>query len=518
MARKRPNFLFIMADQLAAPALAAYGHKVTRTPRIDSLAEHGVTFENAYCNFPICAPSRFSMLSGQLPSRIGAYDNAAEFPSSVPTLMHYLRGAGYQTCLSGKMHFVGADQLHGFEDRLTTDIYPADFGWTPDWANKALKYSWSHHMQSVMEAGTCQRSLQIDFDDDVANQAVQKIFDLARGPDERPFFLCVSFTHPHDPFTCLPEHWERYDHDQIDMPAVPALPVDKLDPHARRLHFMDSVHRYDVTEEVVRRARHAYYGMISYVDDQVGRLMSALHRAGLADDTIVIFTGDHGEMLGERGMWYKMTFYEWSARIPLIVHAPKLFGPRRVRENVSLVDLLPTLLDFATDDHMPELIDPIDGRSLVRLVHGEDESWPDMVLSEYLAEGSVDPILMLKRGSRKFVYSRTDGTMLFDLATDPHELDDLAKKPGHGEEVARLTAEVDAIWNYAELERRVIESQKRRLFVHDVLLKGRYTPWDWQPRRDATQMYVRNVGIDEDVVKGRARLPFVPERKPDFPE
>src|SRR3546814_20469126 len=112
--------------------------------------------------------------------------------------------------------------------------------------------------------------------------------------------------------------------------------------------------------------------MISYVDYLMGRLLAALHRAGLADDTIIVFTGDHGEMLGERGMWYKMTFYEWSARIPLIIHAPRLFGPRRVHRNVSLVDLLPTLLDLATDDHMPELIDPIDGNSLVPLIHGED--------------------------------------------------------------------------------------------------------------------------------------------------
>src|SRR5690606_12413898 len=125
-----------------------------------------------------------------------------------------------------------------------------------------------------------------------------------------------------------------------------------------------------------------------YVDDLVGRLLAALHRAGLADDTVIVFTGDHGEMLGERGMRYKMTFYEWSARIPLIVHAPRLFGPRRVSQNVSLVDLLPTLLDLATDGHMPELIDPIDGNSLMPLVHGDADGWNDAVMSEYLAEGS----------------------------------------------------------------------------------------------------------------------------------
>jgi len=230
MADKPPNLLFIMADQLTAPALPFYGHPLVDTPHLSRLAADGVVFENAYCNFPLCAPSRYSMLSGRLPSRIDAFDNAAELPASVPTIAHYLRRLGYRTCLSGKMHFVGPDQLHGFEERLTTDIYPADFGWTPDWGAQEVAYSWSHHMQSVVEAGTCRRSLQIDFDEETAYQAEQKLYDLARDSDERPFFLVASFTHPHDPFTCLPQHWDRYDDAAIDRPAVPAIPVS----HGRR--------------------------------------------------------------------------------------------------------------------------------------------------------------------------------------------------------------------------------------------------------------------------------------------
>ena len=131
---KQPNILFIMADQMAGPALPMYGNPVVKTPHLEKLAGDGVTFRNAYCNNPICAPSRHSMMAGQLASRIGAYDNAAEMPTSVPTIAHYLRDLGYKTCLSGKMHFVGPDQLHGFEDRVTTDIYPADYGWTADWS------------------------------------------------------------------------------------------------------------------------------------------------------------------------------------------------------------------------------------------------------------------------------------------------------------------------------------------------------------------------------------------------
>lgn len=198
-----PNILFIMADQMAAPALPFHGHPVVKTPNLSRLAAEGVVFDNAYCNYPLCAPSRFALLSGRLPSAIGAFDNAAEFASSVPTFVHYARAAGYRTCLSGKMHFVGADQLHGFEERLTTDVYPADFGWTPDWGNGALAYDWSHHMASVIEAGPCHRSLQIDFDEETAHQAVQKIYDYGRTADEAPSsWRCPSRTRTTPSIAC----------------------------------------------------------------------------------------------------------------------------------------------------------------------------------------------------------------------------------------------------------------------------------------------------------------------------
>jgi choline-sulfatase len=198
----RPNLLILMADQLTAGALPAYGNRTAKTPHIDALAAGGVVFETFYCNSPLCAPSRFSFLSGRLPSEIGAYDNAAEFPAQIPTFAHYLRLAGYQTVLSGKMHFCGPDQLHGFEERLTTDIYPADFGWTPDWTRFDERPTWYHSMDSVTQAGPCARTNQIDFDDEVVFSARQKLFDhCAQRRDRRPFCLLVSMTHPHDPYT-----------------------------------------------------------------------------------------------------------------------------------------------------------------------------------------------------------------------------------------------------------------------------------------------------------------------------
>ena len=169
MAGTAPNILLIMADQLAPQFTSAYGHPLVKTPHMDALVERGMRFDNAYCNSPLCAPSRFSFMSGQLVTRIAAYDNASEFPASIPTFAHYLRAMGYRTCLSGKMHFVGPDQLHGFEERVTTDIYPADYAWTPDWelADERID-KWYHNMDSVREAGVAAATFQIDYDEETA--------------------------------------------------------------------------------------------------------------------------------------------------------------------------------------------------------------------------------------------------------------------------------------------------------------------------------------------------------------
>ncbi|MBU2533707.1 MAG: sulfatase-like hydrolase/transferase, partial [Alphaproteobacteria bacterium] len=176
----RPNIVLIQADQLTAKVLSMYGGKTAKTPNMDDIAAKGVTFLNSYCNNPVCGPSRASMMSGQLSSAVGCYDNAGEFLSSVPTFAHYLRYLGYRTCLAGKMHFVGADQLHGFEERVTTDIYPSDFGWTADWTQQDEPWAPSRmSLRSIVEAGVCKRSLQIDYDEEVCFQAVRKIYDYA---------------------------------------------------------------------------------------------------------------------------------------------------------------------------------------------------------------------------------------------------------------------------------------------------------------------------------------------------
>jgi len=442
----RPNVLLIMADQLGVQGVPAYGNPIVDAPNLSALAGDGVVFDAAYCNSPICAPSRASLLTGQLPSRIGAYDNGAELPASVPTLAHYLRSAGYRTSAAGKMHFLGPDQLHGFEERLTTDVYPAGLDWTPDWSlGPEDRLPWYHDMSSVLEAGASEATLQLDFDEEVGFRSVRHLFDLARSDDRRPFFFFVSLIHPHDPWEVPGASWDRYEGVPIDLPAVPAIPDGELDPHSARIRSMCGGMGLEVTDDTVRTARRAYYAAVSYVDDHVGRLLRALETTGLRDDTIVIVTSDHGEMLGERGLWYKMSFFEGSARVPLIVHAPRRFGARRVARNVSLVDLLPTVVELAGEGAAFEPADPIDGSSLVPLLGGEASGGEtDTVLAEYLAEGTVAPMVMIRRGRHKFVRCPGDPDQLFDVAADPRELSNLAASPDHADLARAFRDEVAA--------------------------------------------------------------------------
>lgn len=509
MSSKPCNILILMADQMTPSALRIHGNTVSRTPRIDALARDGVVFDSAYCASPLCGPSRFAFMAGKLPSKIGAYDNAAELPAQTLTFAHYLRAAGYRTVLSGKMHFCGPDQLHGFEERLTTDIYPADFGWVPDWDRPEARPSWYHNMSSVLDAGPCVRTNQLDFDDEVTFTVRQKLYDIARerqaGSDTRPFCVVASLTHPHDPYAIPAQYWNLYRDEEIDLPRT--MPDHEArDPHSERLRHVCENDRTPPTEQQVRNARRAYYGALSYVDAQFGAMLDALEASGLADDTIVIVTSDHGDMLGERGLWYKMTFFENATRVPLIVHAPKRFAPRRVAGSVSTIDLLPTLVELAGGAREAAWPDPVDGRSLVPHLLGDGGH--DEVFGEYFAEGAIAPIVMIRRGAYKFIHTSVDPDQLFDLSADPLELVNLAGNAQYAQTVAAFRAEIAARWDLDALHREVLASQRRRRFHYAATTQGRIQSWDWQPFVDASNRYMRN-HIELDTLEAMARFPRV---------
>ena len=221
----KPNILILMVDQLNGTLFPDGPAPFLATPNLAALAARSTRFANAYTGSPLCAPGRASFMSGQLPHRTRVYDNAAEFASDIPTYAHHLRRAGYATTLAGKMHFVGPDQLHGFEERLTTDIYPADFGWTPDYRKPGERINWWYHnLGSVTGAGVGEISNQLEYDDEVAYEAVRKVYDLGRRLDERPWMLTVSFTHPHDPYVARRRYWDLYADCEHLAPEVAALP------------------------------------------------------------------------------------------------------------------------------------------------------------------------------------------------------------------------------------------------------------------------------------------------------
>ncbi|MEM7257913.1 MAG: choline-sulfatase, partial [Pseudomonadota bacterium] len=472
MPQDKPNFLFIMADQMTAKALPLYGNKKVIAPNLERLAAGGVVFDSCYCNLPMCGPSRASLHCGMLPFGIGMYDNANEFATTIPTLPHYLRKLGYRTELAGKMHFVGPDQFHGYHTRHTTEIYPSNFAWTVDWSKGREYRPTNLTMAPVIESGPCIRSLQMDYDDEVEYYSVQAIYDLARQQDNQPFFLTVSFTSPHSPFVIGEDYWNLYRHDDIELPTVAEIPLDAKDHLSRNLHYCQARHLFTVTDEHRRTARHAYYGMISYIDEKVGRLVNTLEKTGLLDNTVVIFTSDHGEMMGERGMWYKQHFFDWAARVPLIVSCPQRFPAKRITQNVSLVDLMPTVLDSANNGAFTDLLDQPDGQSLYPALTASDASGADclsdIAISEFAADGSTGPNRMVKRGPWKYMYLEGEDELLYHTVEDPNEIDNRIDHPNCADIAQALRTIALTDWDPQHWRHTIAKDQQRRLLIHQV--------------------------------------------------
>lgn len=497
----QPNILIFMVDQLSGTLFPDGPADWLHAPNLKKLAAQSVRFANAYTASPLCAPGRASFMSGQLPSRTRVYDNAAEFASDIPTYAHHLRRAGYQTCLSGKMHFVGPDQLHGFEERLTTDIYPADFGWTPDYRKPGERIDWWYHnMGSVTGAGVAEISNQMEYDDEVAYHATRKVYDLARGGDDRPWCLTVSFTHPHDPYVARQKYWDLYEDCAHLLPEILAMEYEDHDPHAQRIFDANDWRSFDISESDIKNARRAYFANISYLDDKIGEVLVVLESTD--QKAIILFVSDHGDMLGERGLWFKMCFYEGSARVPLMIAAPGL-TPQRIAAPVSTLDVTPTLCALAGVS-MADVLPWTDGESLLPLARGGARSNP--VAMEYAAEASFAPLVCLRQGKWKYSRCSLDPDQLFDLDADPHELTNLASDPAHQARLTALKAKSEARWDLEQFDAQIRESQSRRRVVYDALRNGDYYPWDYQPLQKASQRYMRN-HMDLNMLEDSARFP-----------
>lgn len=465
----RPDILLVMADQLVPFLTGAYGHPVVQTPALDRLAAGGIRFDAAYTPYPLCSPARAALITGRYASTLGCYDNASILPADEPTVAHYLTNAGYDTVLTGKMHFVGPDQLHGFRRRLTTDVFPATMDWVPTMDEEGRFVRGGHARSYVPpEVGVRPWTTFLSYDEETHFRALEYLRERSRLRPEEPFFLVASYHHPHDPFHPTQELWDLYEGAEIGLPEQREWEVSAMDAWANEAHETDSVDLRDPA--ALTALRRAYYALVTYVDRKVGELLDAV-----PEDTVVLFTSDHGDMLGERGMVQKRCFYEWSVRVPLLLRLPGGRGAgERVPHPVSLLDVVPTLLDLAgVDERLPlhgrSLLDPDPGRA---------------VLAEYHVEKVRAPCFMARRGSRKLIHVHGHGEQLFDLEGDPNEWASL------DDDAADLRALILAEFDPEAIAADGAASVARRELIRAAMaLNG--TRWDYAPEYDATTMYVR---------------------------
>ena len=297
--------------------------------------------------------------------------------------------------------------------------------------------------------------------------------------------MVVSLIHPHDPYLARPEHWGLYNHDEIQMPMIPP----SLDPHSERLRHGIQADVVQVTDDEIRNARHAYFANCSYFDENVGVVVKALEESGQIDNTIVIVTSDHGDMLGERGLWYKMNMFEHSARVPLLISGPGVVKGTS-DSPCSLVDLLPTILDIGQKEK-PEIVMPIDGRSLWPIAQGKVEKNGEAI-AEYCAECASHPMFMIRRGHFKYIHCEVDPPQLYNIHDDPQELNNLIEDQKFKEMAESFEREVLSRWDSEAIRKNVIATQKQRRGIHAAMEAGISQSWDYNPPRDASNEFVRN--------------------------
>ncbi len=426
MTRPARNMLFIMSDEHNKRILGAAGHPMIRTPNLDRLAASGVRFSDAYCNSPICVPSRASFQTGRYVNEIRFWDNAIAYDGSIPSWAHRLKAAGHRVDSIGKLHYRSVEDDNGFT-REHMPLHVVEGIGDPIGMLRDPPPPRQAALRMAKDAGPGDSTYQ-GYDDRITEAAEQWLADRAAAPDGKPWCLFVSLVCPHFPLISRPEWYGLYPEDEVPLPTLYA-PQER--PRHPFLEAMRACQIYDQgfdEERKIRRAVAAYFGMVSFVDDNVGKLMRALERTGLADDTRIVYTSDHGDNLGNRGLWGKSNMYEESAGVPMIMAGPEV--PRGVvcDAPVSLVDAFPTIVACVGLAPNPADAD-LPGAPLLDIVAGT--AAPRTVMSEYHAAGSITGAFMIRHGSFKYVHYVGMPPQLFDLAADPNETRDLGQDPGY---------------------------------------------------------------------------------------
>ena len=463
---QRPNLLYIHSDQHNPAVTGCYGDPLVRTPHLDGLAARGVVFDNVYCPSPICVPSRMSMLNGRYPYENEVWTNNHILDSGSPTFAHAMGAAGYRPVLIGRMHSLGPDQLHGYSERLVGD-HGSNYLGGSGVDHGSLTGTAGPARVSLEKSGAGQSAYQVH-DEDVTAATVDYLNRLGvrkrAGVLDEPFSLSVGFMLPHQPFVARREDYDLYEK-TMTMPKHPEPFSDELHPYFR--WWRERCGIVEVSDAEILRARIAYWALVTRMDLMIGEILTVLEENGLAENTVILYMSDHGEQVGEHGLWWKQTFYEDSVRVPTILSWPgALPEGERCDRVVSSLDLNATMLDALGAPALPHsrgrsvlplLQEVPTGRESSSLIEslrsvnvGKGTEWEDIAFSEYCTdEGCYHR--MIRSGDWKLNYYHGQPPQLFNLKEDPAELHDRSGDATCREILETLTQQVLDGWDAEDI-------------------------------------------------------------------
>ncbi|MFD0893998.1 sulfatase-like hydrolase/transferase [Luteolibacter ambystomatis] len=477
----KPNILVIMSDEHNASVMGCAGDKIARTPHLDALAAKGVLFSAQYCSSPICTPSRQTFTTGKYTSGHNVWGNTAGVPEGTPSLPRILNAGGYESYLDGKMHYKGG-MTHGFSiiheesGKITPPADPKDIKESGEEKEKPRhRLSAGTFPDNGNELGGEFKPMGVDdtMDSfiDVARSDNAVKFLKERKADAKPFFLTIGFIAPHYPLVAPTTYLDHFK-GKVPLPVIPPGYLDSLPLNYKHLRNDRKFER--VPDDVARLGLEAYYARVEWLDGQVGKVLDALKASPFAENTIVIYTSDHGENMGEHGLWWKNCLYDCGARVPLIVSWPKRWQGGQQRTGAcGMVDLVQTIAALGG----VKTPDDWKGSSMVPWLDDSRFAWKDLAVSEYYAGYISSGIAMIRQGKWKYVYhTRADQTHgpereLYDMESDPKEMHDLASDPEQGsrmeamhkalvKEIGEDPEKTEARWRAGDGPQAVAQSQK----------------------------------------------------------
>lgn len=414
------------------------GHPIVKTPNLDALAARGAHFTNAYTPSPMCVPTRAAIATGDHVHKIRHWDSASPYDGKIRSWMRHLRDEGVEVVSIGKLHFRSSDDDNGFSEEILPMHVVGGIGWPVGLLRESLPAYDTAELAADVGSGT---STYTEYDREITGATEDWLYAKAGSQD--PWAAFVSLVSPHYPLTCPDDFYAMYDPTQMDLPVGYA---DQFHPEHSELKNVAEFFDYDrhFDEAKMREAKAAYYGLTSFMDACVGRILTALETSGQAENTVVIYVSDHGDMMGDQGFWTKQVMYEQSAGVPMIVAGPGVPKGRHVTTGASLLDLAVTALDVTGVEH-DDQSRALPGVSLRELANAEDD--PDRtILSEYHDGGSTTATFMLRWQNWKYVHYVGHAPQLFDLETDPDEMRNLATlRPNHPDTIAALAEGADRL-------------------------------------------------------------------------